>query len=49
LAGLIKTGLDGKFALFHLGGYVKFFGDSNAASKPSKSSEVNSKGPPQNY
>ncbi len=38
-----KDGTRWKVCLIPLGGYVKFFGDSNAASKPSKPSEVNSK------
>ena len=37
-----KDGTRWKVCLIPLGGYVKFFGDSNAASKPSKPSEVNS-------
>ena len=30
---MINQELDGNFALFHLGGYVKFFGDRNVFSQ----------------
>jgi regulator of sigma E protease len=38
-----KDGTRWKVCLIPLGGYVKFFGDSNSASKPIKLNEVNSK------
>jgi hypothetical protein len=33
LVGMINQALDGKFAGYHLGGYVKFFGDRNVFSQ----------------